>query len=513
MRAQGIESPKNMAFTKIIIIFAAICRGDHAAVAKSSMESLKEKTARGLFWGAMNNGAMQLIGLVFGIVLGRLLSPSDYGMIAMITVFSLVATALQNSGFITALTNLKSPTHNDYNAVFWFNVSVGSAMYVILFFSAPLIARYYHTPELVGLSRYAFLSILFASLSTAQSAYLFKNMMVKQRAKAGIVATLSSSGIGVTMAFLDFSYWALATQTIAFNVVNTLLFWHYSPWRPGRPVDFGPVRSMFRFSCKLLATTITTHVNNNVLNIFLGHYFSAHDTGNYNQAYQWNFKCFSLVQGMIDSVAQPVLVDLRDDPARQVGALRKLVRFTSFLSFPLLLGFGLVAKEFIVLAIGAKWLVSAGYIQVLCLSGAVMPLCSLLSSLVVSKGRSGLFFRVTFSLGVAQIVTMVVIWPWGIYRMVVAYALLNIVWLLVWHYFVRRLIGYRLRHFLQDTLPFALAAGAVMAGTHFATAAIGNLWLLLLSRMAVAAAAYYVVMRVAGAQILKEVTRFVRRKK
>ena len=188
-------------------------------------ETLKEKTAKGLFWGAMNNGAMQVIGLVFGIVLGRLLTPSDYGMIAMITVFSLISTALQNSGFITAITNLKKPTDNDYNSVFWFNITVGFSLYVILFFSAPLIAAYYHTPALTPLCRYAFLSILFASLSTAQSAYLFKNMMVKQRAQSGIIATLSSSIVGVLMAFLDMSYWALATQTIIYNIVSPALWW------------------------------------------------------------------------------------------------------------------------------------------------------------------------------------------------------------------------------------------------------------------------------------------------
>lgn len=476
-------------------------------------DSLKEKTAQGLFWGAMNNGAMQAIGLVFGIVLGRLLSPDDYGMIAMITVFSLVATALQNSGFITALANLKQPTDNDYNSVFWFNISVGSLMYVLLFFCAPLIAHYYHTPALTALSRYAFLSIIFASFSTSQSAYLFKNLMVKQRAKAGIMATLASSAIGVTMAFLGCSYWALATQTIAFNAINTLLFWHYSPWRPNRHIDFGPVRRMFRFSSKLLATTIATHVNNNILNILLGRYFTAHDTGNYNQAYQWNTKCGFVIQGMIDSVAQPVMVDLRDDRDRQAQALRKLIRFTAFLSFPLLLGFGLVAREFIVLAIGEKWLVSADYIRVLCIGGAIAPVCSLLSNVIVSKGLSGTYLRVTLALGLAQLLTMVLVWPWGISTMVHAYVALACLWLFVWHWHVRRLIGYTLLHLLCDLLPFALAATAVMVATHLATMGIDSLALRLVARMAMASVLYYAVMRLAGAQILKELTAFIRRKR
>lgn len=475
-------------------------------------ETLKEKTARGLFWGAMNNGALQVIGLVFGIVLGRLLSPGDYGMIAMITVFSLIATALQNSGFITALTNLKQPTDNDYNSVFWFNISVGTLLYALLFFAAPWIADYYHTPALVSLSRYAFLSILFASLSTAQSAYLFKNMLVKQRAKSGIIATLSSSIVGVGMAFAGLSYWALATQTIVYNIVNTALFWHYSPWRPNRHVDFRPVKRMFRFSCKLLATTITTHINNNVLNILLGHYFTAHDTGNYNQAYQWDFKAYSVIQGMVDSVAQPVFVDLRDQPERQLQALRKLIRFCAFISFPLMFGFGMVAREFILITITEKWIASAQLLQLLCISGAVLPLCSLLSSLIVSKGHSGTYFCVTFTLGVVQILTMATVWHWGIRNMVMAYVGLNLLWLFVWQYFVWRLIGYRLLSFLQDTLPFALAALAVMTVTYFATMNIPQLVLLLLARIVMAMALYYLVMRVARVAILSECMAFVKRK-
>ena len=475
-------------------------------------ESLKEKTAKGLFWGAMNNGAMQFIGLLFGIVLGRLLSPSDYGMIAMITVFSLIANALQNSGFITAITNLKEPTDNDYNSVFWFNISVGCFLYVVLFFCAPFIADYYHTPALVSLSRYAFLSVVLSSLCTAQSAYLFKNMMVKQKAQASIIATLSSSCVGVAMAFLGMAYGALATQTLVFNLVNTLLFWYYSPWRPNLHVDFAPVKRMFRFSFKLLATTITTHINNNILNILLGHYFTAHDTGNYNQAYQWNFKAYYVIQGMIDSVAQPVLVDLREQPQRQLEALRKLIRFTAFISFPLMLGFGMVAKEFIVITITAKWLASAELLQILSISGAIIPMCSLMSSLIVSKGKSGTFFWVTFSLGVVQIVTMILIWHWGIRTMVIVCVVLNWIWLFVWQFFTYRLIGYRLLMFLKDILPFALAAFGVMAVTYIATMSIHQVVVLLLCRIAMAVVLYYLVMRVAGATILKECMAFVKHK-
>ena len=463
-------------------------------------------------WGGLNSGIQQLVGLAFGIVLGRLLSPSDYGMMAMISIFSLVATALQDSGFRTALTNIEHPKHEDYNSVFWFNIIMASSLYVILFLAAPLIGEYYHTPRVVPLCRYAFLSIVIASFGTAQSAYLFKHLRAKQQAEAGALAVILSSLTGVGMAFAGMAYWSLATQGLVYVGINTLLQWHFSPWRPSiHGITFAPVRRMFRFSCKILATTIMTHVNNNVLNILLGHYFTPRDTGNYNQAYQWNTKCYSLVQSMVAQVAQPVLVSLNGEEGRQKDVFRKMMRFTAFITFPLLFGFGLVAKEFIVTAIGEKWLASAQLIQILCLSGATMPLSTLFSNMIISKGRSGTFFWCTFTLGLVQIATMIMIWPMGIRSMVVAYTLLNTSWLLVWLFFVRRLIGYGYWMFFCDVMPFALAAAGVMGVAYVATMPLSNMIALLITRFIIAVVLYYVVMKLARVKILAECERFVKR--
>ena len=433
-------------------------------------------------------------------------------MMAMISIFSLVATALQDSGFRTALTNIEHPKDEDYNSVFWFNIIMASSLYLILFFAAPLIGEYYHTPRVVPLCRYAFLSIVIASFGTAQSAYLFKHLRAKQQAEAGALAVILSSLTGVGMAFAGMAYWSLATQGLVYVGINTLLQWHFSPWRPSiHGITFAPVRRMFRFSCKILATTIMTHVNNNVLNILLGHYFTPRDTGNYNQAYQWNTKCYSLVQSMVAQVAQPVLVSLNGEEGRQKDVFRKMMRFTAFITFPLLFGFGLVAKEFIVIAIGEKWLASAQLIQILCISGATMPLSTLFSNMIISKGRSGTFFWCTFTLGLVQIATMVLIWPMGIRTMVIAYTLLNTSWLLVWLFFVRRLIGYGYWMFFCDVMPFALAAAGVMGLAYVATMPLSNLIALLISRFIIAVVLYYVVMKIARVKILAECERFVKR--
>ena len=476
------------------------------------METLKEKTAKGLFWGGMNNGVQQLLGLAFGIILGRLLDPSDYGMTAMLAVFSVIANELQSSGFKTGLINLKSPAHDDYNAVFWFNILAGAAIYVVLWFCAPLIADYYHQPKLIPLSRYVFLGFVFSSFGMAQSAYLTKQMQIKQIAQCGMTATLTSSIVSVILAVMGFGYWALATQYLLYIAMNTLLLWFFSPWRPTTKVTFEPIRRLFPFSFKIMLSAIFTQVNNNIMNLLLGRYYGETNTGHYNQAYQWSSKCFLLVGNMLKQVDQTVLVGLGDERERQLAVLRKMMRFTAFISFPLLFGLGMVSHEFIVLAIGEKWAFAASLLPLLCLCGAFLPLSTLLTDSVISQHRSDIYLWNTFALGILQMGLMVVLWREGIMTMVIAYALLNIAWVFVWHFFVQRLMNYRLIPFLKDILPFALAAAGVMAVTGFVTHAIEMLWLKLLCRVVLAALLYYVVMRLAGAVILKEIMAFIFRK-
>ena len=325
-------------------------------------------------------------------------------------------------------------------------------------------------------------------------------------------ATLASSIVGVTLAFLGAGYWALAIQSMTYIGLNSLLLWFYSPWRPTLHLDFGPVRRMFRFSCKLLATTILERINTNVMNILLGRYFTTREVGNYNQAYQWNSKVFYLLQGTLAQVTQPVFTNVADERERQLRILRKLMRFTAFLAFPMLFGFGLVAQEFIVLAIGEKWLESARLLQLLCISGAFIPISSVLTNMLISKGKSGTYFWVTLALCITLVATMLTLYPYGIRTMVEAYVVIYILWTLIWHFFVSRLTGYTLWALLLDIVPFAVIALAVMAATWWATQSITMLPLLLAVRIVMAVILYYVVMRLLRVKILEECMAFLRKK-
>lgn len=193
---------------------------------------LKEKTARGFFWGALNNGAMQVLNAVFGIVLARQLGQADYGLINMLTVFSWIAISLQDSGFVTALTNKRNATQHDYNAVFWFNITVSLLLYILLFLCAPLIAEFYQEPILTPLSRYYFLSFFIASFSIVPRAILFRQIRQRELAIMTLVALFVSGIVGIAMAYNGMAFWGLATQTITYNLLVSILSWVFAAKAP-----------------------------------------------------------------------------------------------------------------------------------------------------------------------------------------------------------------------------------------------------------------------------------------
>ena len=290
-------------------------------------QTLKEKTAKGLFWGGLSNGVQQVLNLVFGLMLARILDASDYGMVGMLAIFSAIASTIQESGFTAALTNQKEIRHEDYNAVFWFSTLTGVLFYLILFFCAPLIAQFYDKPELIGLSRIVFLSFLFGGFGIASNAYMFKMLMVKEKAKIDIISLICSGTIGVILALNGFAYYGLAIQTTTYIGISSLLKLYFAPWKPTFQINFSPLKSMFGFGSKLILTNIFTQISNNVFSVVLGKFYTPQQLGFYSQGQKWMGMGHQLIGGMINGVAQPVLVQVMDDKERQVLVFRKMVRW------------------------------------------------------------------------------------------------------------------------------------------------------------------------------------------
>ncbi len=480
-------------------------------------DTLKDKTARGLFWGAMNNGSTQVLNLVFGIVLARLLTPSDYGIVGVLTIFTTLAGDMQSAGFTQALINLKVPTDRDYNSVFSFTVCMSLAMYALLLLSAPLIADFFHQPVLTSVSRLVFLTFVVSSLGIAPGGYMTKNMMNREMAVIGVVALLCSGTVGIALAWMGCSYWALAWQQLSYITVVNLGRYHYvRQWRPRLTLDFGPVRRMAPFALKILVTKIINTISNNVLTIIFGRLYPMHQVGNYSQAYKWNTMAHTMVSNSLGQVAQTVLVEA-DKPGgaaggeRSLRVFRKMLRFTAFVSMPLMMGLALVGREFIVLAIGEKWLDCVPMLQVLCLSGAFMPIYIMYQNLAISHGRSDLFMWLNIGQIVLQIAVIVAFRSFGMQAMLCAYSLFLVLWLLPWHHFCAGLIGYKWMEMLRDLLPFALVAAAVMGLVYLLTRSLSAPLLLLLLRVAMAALLYYAVMKLLRVKILQECEQYCRR--
>ena len=480
------------------------------------MDNLKEKTAKGLFWGALNNGTVQVLNVLIGIMLGRKLSPEEWAPIGMIAIFSAIAGNLQSSGFSTAIVNMKAPTSNDYNAVFWFNTLVSAIVYLVLFACAPWIAWFFEQPCLTDLSRFIFLAFFISSFGISTNAYMMKNMMQREMTIVGVTALIISGITAIILAFQGYSYWSLAWQQVINAFVLVVGRWVFVKWRPSFKVDFTPIRRTFRFSMNILITMIINTVNNHILTFVFGKLFTRTPqvVGNFFQAFKWDTMAYQTVGGTIEQVAQPVLVNLRDneDESREVRVFRKMMRFTAFLAFPAMFGLSLVSEEFILATIGQKWIDCVPLLRVLCIGGAFMPFYSLYKNLIISQGRADLNMWLNISQIVLQFVLIFATYQQGILMVVYAYSILNVVWLLAWQFFAHRMIGLRLVHVLKDTLPFALISGAVMVASHFATMQFDNVYLLLALRIVMAAVLYVGVMKLLRVKIMDECIKFLFKK-
>lgn len=487
-------------------------------------ETLKDKTSKGLFWGAINNGGMQILNMVFGIIVARLLTPDDFGVIAMITIFSAIASNIQDSGFMSALINRKEPTQTDFNSVFWFNVIVSAIIYIVLWWCAPLIANYNHQPVLVPLARYAFIGFFLASFSIVPRSMLIKAIRMKEQTIISLISLAASGTVGIVMAVNGMSYWGLATQNIVYIGLVSILSMCFARWLPTFTFSIKPIKEMFGFSWKLLVTNMVNNLNRYCFETLLGRFFPRKDIGQYYQANKWNVTISSFITGMVNGVVQPMFVIVRDedgDRERYQRVFRKMLRFISFISFPAMFGLALVAQEFICVTLTDKYIESARLLQMLSVGGAFLPIAALYYNFLISRGKSDVFMWnmiaqvicVFLDLFVVMCFHLNIVGLSGIRLMIAIYVLIIILWTFIWHIYVWREIRLSLWHSIKDILPFMLISLLTMLVTYFITKDIENLILLLVSRVLLAAVIYVGILWLMKAEILRECVGYLKKKK
>jgi O-antigen/teichoic acid export membrane protein len=427
----------------------------------------------------------------------------------MLAIFTAIANTILESGFTSALTNKKEIKHEDYNAVFWFSLIAGVVLYALLFACAPLIAWFYDKPELTNLSRVVFLNFLINGTTVAHHSIMFKKMMVKERAKIEITAVSISGLIGLVLALNGFAYWGLAFQTVSFTVIAVVLRWRYAPWKPSFHIDFKPLKEMFGFSFKLFLTNIFAQISNNVFSVLLGKFYDVEQVGYYSQGSKWMMLGQSAMGGMINSVAQPVFVESKDDRGRLLMIFRKMLRFGAFISFPALLGLAFIGKEFIFIAIGEQWLKIVPFLQLLCIWGAFAYIWSLYTYLLMSFGKSNIYLYVNIAVCVLQLLCAAILFPFGIFPMLIAYVACGFVGILIWQYFANKLIGIRLWQVLKDVMPYLLITSGCFFIAWLVTRNVQNVYLLFSLKIAVTAALYVLIMKYSRSTIFKESMAFL----
>ncbi|MCM1093917.1 MAG: lipopolysaccharide biosynthesis protein [Lachnospiraceae bacterium] len=401
------------------------------------------------------------------IIMARILTPEDYGLVGMLTIFIAISQSLIDSGFSQALIRKQDRSEVDNSTVFYFNIAVGVILYLILFFSAPLIAKFYNEPILIPLTRVISLSILINSFVVVQRALLTVNIDFKTQAKASFSAAIASGIVGITMAYTGWGVWAIVWYQITNLAVNVGLLWIFSKWRPQLVYSWKSFKELFFFGSKLAASGIIDTLYNNIFLIVIGKIFNASDLGYYTRAQQFAAFPSSNLTGIIQRVTFPVLCTIQDDDERLQSVYRRFLRLSAFLIFPLMIGLAAVAKPLVLLLLKEQWEFAATLLSIICLSMMWYPIHSINLNLLQVKGRSDLFLKLEIVKKCVGIAILCCTIPLGLVAMCWGTVLSSLISLIINTHYTGKLIQVGFLKQMKDLSPslfYSFSMGAIVLG-------------------------------------------------
>jgi teichuronic acid exporter len=430
------------------------------------MSSLKQKTVSGLLWSFVEHTSQLGITFVIGIILARLLSPREFGLIGLLTVFTAITQTLTDSGFGSALIRKKSCTDADLSTVFYFNLVVSLAGYGLLYLLAPLISRFYGEPQLVGLMRVLGVVVIMDSLTLVQRAILTKRVDFKLQTKISLIAAFVSGAMGIAMAYLGFGVWSLVARTIIYSALNSAFLWLWNGWLPKRIFSRQSFHELFSFGYKLMLSGLLNTIWSNIYDLVIGKCFSTEVLGYFTRARMFSRLPSESICANIGRVSYPVLSQMQHDPVRLKRAYKRLITSTMLVTFVLLLGMAAVAEPLVIGLVGEKWRQSVPYLRLLCFAAMLYPLHALNLNMLNVQGRSDLFLKLEiikkfFS---APVIILGVIF--GIEVMLAGMLVNSLLMYGVNSYWSGKLIQYPVREQIRDVLPM-FVLGLSMASIVF----------------------------------------------
>lgn len=435
-------------------------------------ESLKSKTAKGVIWSSIERFSTQGIQFLIMIVMARLLTPEDYGLIGMVAIFLAVSQSLIDSGFSQALIRKQNRTEADNSTVFYFNIIISSLLYIILYISAPFVADFYNQPELTKVMRIICLGVIINSLAVVQRALLTIKIDFKTQAKSSLIAAIFSGCIGIFIAYNGLGVWALVIQQLLNLTTNTLLLWFFSRWRPKAIFSWNSFRELFAFGSKLLISGLIDTLYKNIYPIVIGKLFNASSLGHYTRAHQFSEFPSSNVTGIIQRVTYPVLCGIQDDTMRLKEIYRKFLKLSAFVIFPLMIGLAAIAKPFVNIMLGTQWEFCGQLLQIICFSMMWYPIHAINLNLLQVKGRSDLFLRLEIIKKILGISVLCITAPWGLIYMCYGQIFNSLVALIINTYYTGKLIQVGYLKQMRDLVPTI-----ILSLTMFATICIANTYI------------------------------------
>lgn len=356
-----------------------------------SQPSIKDKAVIGVGWSATDAFLGQGVSFIVGIVLARLLTPSEYGLIGIVTIFITVLNGFIDSGFSNSLIRKKEVSTEDYNTMFITNMIVSIILFVVLYFSAPLIARFFERSELVNITRIMGLLLIIQALSIVQNTILTKRIDFKTKTKASIISAIASGVIGIGMAFMNCGVWSLVGQKISNQLIYSICLWIVNKWKPNFTFSFSSFRYMWGFGWKLMLSGFLNNVWNQLYQIVVGKCYSPATLGQYSRSKEYASFLSANFSSIIQRVSYPILAEMQDDKTRMVLAYRKVIKTTMFITTICIISLGAVAQPFIYCLIGPNWQQAASFLPFICVSMSLFPLHAINLNMLQVQGRSDLF--------------------------------------------------------------------------------------------------------------------------
>lgn len=419
---------------------------------------MKDKIFSNFIWRYAEQCGAQGVSFIVAIVLARLLTPEDYGTVALMTVFISILNVFVDSGMGNALIQKKNADNIDFSTVFYFNIVWCLFLYGILFVCSPLIADFYDNNKLIALTRITGLTIIISGVKNVQQAYVARNLQFKKFFFATLFGTILSAFVGITMAYHGFGAWALVVQNLTNVFVDTVFLWFTVKWRPERAFQINRLKTLFSFGWKLLVSSLIDNLYTNIRQIIIGKLYSSSDLAYYNKGRSWPYMIIINVNSSIDSVLLPTMSRVQDSAEQVKNMTRKAIKTSVYIMAPLMMGLAFLATPLIHLILTDKWLLCVPFMRIFCITFMFYPIHTANLNAIKAMGRSDLFLRLEIVKKVVGIILLLSTMWFGV--MVMAYSMLisSVTSQIINSWPNRKLLNYSYFEQLKDILPSILLA-------------------------------------------------------